>query len=184
VLSSPVRRGTPSLAFCIGLVGGGIVSAMVFVVAGSLVRTPLPLAVRWLLVAAVLAAVWLRDLGVLKFTLPENRRLVPESVLRLGRHIGPLQFGLEMGTGARTYRPGGLPYAGAVAVLLIASVPAALCAGIGFGLGRAMMTMSNLRYGPDNIWSDEWDRHGRRLGTMMGSAFVLALLVLAASTML
>jgi hypothetical protein len=157
---------------------------MVFVVAGSLIRTPLPQGVRWLLVAAVLGAVWLRDLGVLTFTLPENRRLVPESVLRLGRHLGPLQFGLEMGTGARTYLPSGLPYAGAVAILLIASVPAALCAGIGFGLGRAMMTMSNLRYGPDNIWSDEWDRHGRQLGIMMGSAFVLALLVLAASTLL
>jgi hypothetical protein len=157
---------------------------MVFVVAGSLIRTPLPQGVRWLLVAGMLGAVWLRDLGVLTFTLPENRRLVPESVLRLGRHIGPLQFGLEMGTGARTYLPSGLPYAGAVAVLLIATVPAALCAGIGFGLGRAMMTMSNLRYGPDNIWSDEWDRHGRQLGIMMGSAFVLALLVLAASTLL
>ena len=157
---------------------------MVFVVAGSLIRTPLPLWVRWLLVAAVLCAVWLRDLGVLTFTLPENRRLVPESVLRLGRHIGPLQFGLEMGTGARTFLPSGLPYAGAVAVLLIASVPAALLAGIGFGLGRAMMTMSNLRYGPDNSWSDEWDRHGRRLGIMMASAFVVALLVLAAATVL
>jgi hypothetical protein len=183
VLSSPVRRGTPSLAFCIGLVLGGIASAIVFLVAGSLIRTPLPPWVRWLLVAAVLVAVWLRDLGVLKFTLPENRRLVPESVLRLGRHLGPLQFGLEMGTGARTFLPSGLPYAGAAAVMLIASFPAALCAGAGFGIGRAMMTMSNLRYGPDNMWSDEWDRHGRWLAVMMACGFVVALLVLAVATL-
>ena len=184
MLSSPVRRGTPSLAFCIGLVLGGIASAVVSVVAGSLVRAPLPAWLRWLLVAAVLVVVWLRDRGVLRVTLPENRRLVPESVLRLGRHLGPLQFGLEMGTGARTFMTSGLPYAAVAAVMLIASFPAALCAGAGFGVGRALMTMSNLRYGPDNMWSDEWDRHGRWLGVLMASGFVAALGVLAASTLL
>ena len=184
MLSSPVRRGTPSLAFAAGLVGGGIITASVLVVVGSLLRAPLPHTVRWAVVGGALCAVVLRELGVLTFTLPENRRLVPETVLRFGRHLGPLQFGLEMGTGARTFLPSGLPYVGAVAVLLVASVPAAVCAGVGFGLGRAMMTMSNLRYGPDNIWSDEWDRHGRTLGMMMGTAVVLSLLVLAVPTFL
>jgi hypothetical protein len=182
VLSSPVRRGTPFLAFAAGLAVGGVITAAVLVVVGSLVRAPLPDAARWGVLGGVLGAVVLRELDVLSFTLPENRRLVPETVLRFGRHLGPLQFGLEMGTGARTFLPSGLPYVGAVAVLLIASVPAAICTGAGFGLGRAMMTMSNLRYGPDNLWSDEWDRHGNRLGRMMGAAVVLPLLVLAVPT--
>jgi hypothetical protein len=86
-----------------------------------------------------------------------------------------------MGTGARTYLPSGLPYVAAVAVALMASVPAALCAGVGFGLGRALMTASNLRYSTDNGWDDEWLRHGRRLALMMGSAFVVSLLAVTVS---
>ncbi|HEX8346362.1 MAG TPA: hypothetical protein VF657_16710, partial [Actinoplanes sp.] len=118
MLSSPVRRGTPFLAFAAGLAVGGVITAAVLVVVGSLVRAPLPDAARWGVLGGVLGAVVLRELDVLSFTLPENRRLVPETVLRFGRHLGPLQFGLEMGTGARTFLPSGLPYVGAVAVLL------------------------------------------------------------------
>jgi hypothetical protein len=123
-----------------------------------------------------LAALLLREIGVLRFTLPEKRRLVPETVFVLGRHLGPLQFGLEMGTGVRTYLPTGLPYAAAVAVLLFASVPAAVCAGAGFGLGRAMMTISALRYGSDGSWSDEWSTHRRTIASMLTFAVVVALL--------
>jgi hypothetical protein len=179
VLSSPVWRGTPLLAFCLGLVTGGAVTATALVVAGSLLRAPLPEAARWALVAAALGAVLLQDRGVLSFPLPENRRLVPESVFRFGRRLGPLQFGLEMGTGARTYLPSWLPYAAGVAVLLTASLPAALCAGAGFGLGRALMTTSAVRYAADESWHAQWQQHGRRLALLTGSAFVTALAALA-----
>src|SRR5919198_5663269 len=129
-----------------------MITALVLVVVGSLVRAPVPPPARLAVVGLALIAVLLRQLGVLRFTLPENRRLVPETDFRLGRHLGPLQFGLEMGTGVRTYLPSGLPYVGAVAVLMTASVPLALCAGAGFGLGRALMTASSLRYGTDGGW--------------------------------
>jgi hypothetical protein len=170
------------LAFDAGLVVGGMISATVLVVAGSLIRAPLPQPARWAVVGAALCAIGLKELGIVSFTLPENKRLVPESVFRLGRHLGPLQFGIEMGTGARTYLPSGLPYVAAVAVALIAPVPAALCAGIGFGLGRALMTTSNLHYsGGDGAWDGEWLRYGRRLALMMGAAFVVSLLAVIAS---
>jgi hypothetical protein len=175
VLSSPVRRGTPALAFCLGLVTGGMVTATVLLVAGSLVRTPLPQPARWAIVGAALCVVLLQESGILRLSLPQNRRLVPESVFRLGRHLGPLAFGIEMGTGARTYLPSALPYAGGVAVLLLASAPAALCAGAGFGLGRALMTTSNLRYSPDNSWDEQWQRYPRQLGSMMALAFAASL---------
>lgn len=177
MLSSPVWRGTPALAFCTGLVVGGVVTATVLVVGGSLLRAPLPTPVRVALVAATLLVALLRDRGVLRWRLPENRRLVPESVFRLGRHLGPLQFGVEMGTGARTYLPSGLPYPAAVAVLLLAPLPAALCAGVGFGLGRGLMTVAHLRYSTDSSWDDEWLRYGRLLANTVGTAFVLALAV-------
>jgi hypothetical protein len=175
VLSSPVWRGTPALAFCVGLVAGGAVTATVLLVAGSLVRAPLSEPARRVVVGAALCVVLLGEMGILRFTLPQNRRLVPESVFRLGRHLGPLAFGLEMGTGARTYLPSGLPYAGGAAVLLLASVPAALCAGAGFGLGRALMTASNLRYSADSSWDDQWVLRRRELASMMGAAFVVSL---------
>jgi hypothetical protein len=177
VLSSPVRRGSPLAAFCVGLIAGGALSSTVIVVVGSLVRMPLPPWSRLAMVGLALCAVLLRELHVVTFTLPENRRLVPETVLRHGRHLGPLQFGLEMGTGVRTYLPSGLPYVGALAVLFFASVPAAVCAGAGFGLGRALMTTANLRYGQDGSWNGEWLAHRRIVGWMLGSAFAFSLLV-------
>lgn len=178
MLSSPVRRGSPLLTFVAGLAAGGTITATLLVVVGSLVRAPLPVPVRWAVVDLALIAVLLRQSGVLAFTLPESRRLVPQTVFRLGRHLGPLQFGLEMGTGARTYLPSGLPYVGAVAVLMTASLPLALCAGAGFGLGRALMTASSLRYGADGGWYQEWQDHARTLAGLTGAAFMVALLAI------
>ncbi|HEV2782810.1 MAG TPA: hypothetical protein VGX25_25750 [Actinophytocola sp.] len=178
MLSSPVRRGSPRLAFVAGLLAGGTLTAAVLVVVGSLVRAPLPMPVRLAVVGVALIAVLLRRLGLLAFRLPESRRLVPETVFRLGRHLGPLQFGLEMGTGARTYLPSGLPYVGAVAVLMVAPLPPALCAGAGFGLGRALMTASSLRYGADDGWHREWRDHARTLAGLTGAAFMVSLLAI------
>jgi hypothetical protein len=155
-----------------------MITALVLVVIGSLLRAPLPAPARWAVVGAALIAVLLRQLGVVRFTLPENRRLVPETVFRLGRHLGPLQFGLEMGTGARTYLPSGLPYVAAVAVLMTASVPLAFCAGVGFGLGRALMTGSSMRYGADDGWHQEWRDHARTLAGLTGAAFMVSLLAI------
>ncbi|MEU5696209.1 hypothetical protein [Actinosynnema sp. NPDC020468] len=181
MLSSPVWRGTtPALAFQAGLLVGGVLSATVLVVVGSVLRAPLPPVARWSLVAVALVAVLLKELRVLRFTLPENRRLVPESVFRLGRLLGPLQFGVEMGTGARTYLPSGLPYLAAAAVLLTAPLPGALLVGAGFGLGRALMTTANLRY-PGN-WDLQWGRYSSRLALLLGVAFVVVLSGAAWST--
>jgi hypothetical protein len=179
VLNSPVWRGTPAVAFCVGLVAGGVLSATVLVVVGSLVRVPVPTWARLVMLGGALTVIMLREVRVVSFALPESRRLVPETVFRLGRHLGPLQFGLEMGTGARTYLPSGLPYVAGCAVLLLASVPAALCLGAGFGLGRALMTTSNLRYGDDGSWNEAWLTHGRLLAWMLRSAFVAALSAVA-----
>ncbi|HXM54407.1 MAG TPA: hypothetical protein VOB72_03385 [Candidatus Dormibacteraeota bacterium] len=179
MLSSPVWRGTPALAFCAGLVTGGAISATVLLVAGSLVRAPLPGPARWAVVGAAACVVLLHESGRLGFSLPQNKRLVPESVFRLGRHLGPFAFGVEMGTGARTYLPSALPYAAAAAVLLLASVPAAVSAGAGFGLGRALMTTANLRYSADNRWDELWLRRPRQLASMMALAFAASLSAVA-----
>ncbi|GAA3015102.1 hypothetical protein [Actinokineospora diospyrosa] len=180
MLSSPVWRGSPAFAFRVGLLLGGAITATVLVVVGSLARAPLPWWARWALVGAVLVLVALNELRVIDVRLPENRRLVPEGVFRLGRHLGPLQFGIEMGTGARTYLPSGLPYIAATAVLLTASVPQALVAGAAFGFGRALMTTANLNHPGD--WDALWARHARLTAALLSGAFLLSLGTAAVAT--
>jgi hypothetical protein len=171
VLNSPVWRGRPLIAFCLGLLTGGALMSLALLVVGSLVRLALPLGVRVAVVGLLGVAVVLRELGVLRFPVPENRRLVPESVLRLGRFFGPYQFGLEMGTGARTYLPTGLPHAVALAVALLAGVWPALLAGLGFGIGRAAMIVANLRYTDDNAWDGQWVAHHRRITALLALSY-------------
>jgi hypothetical protein len=180
VLSSPVRRGSPLVAFGVGLVAGGLLTATGLLVVGALVRAPLPVPLRWTVVGLATAGVLVRELGTVRIPLPENRRLVPDSVLRLGRHLGPFQFGLEMGTGMRTYLPSGLPYAAAVAVALAAPPSGALLAGAAFGLGRMLTTVSNLRYSDDHQWDDAWRRYARPVSAAMWLVFALSLAAAAA----
>jgi hypothetical protein len=53
-----------------------------------------------------------------------------------------MQFGFEMGTGARTYVPTSAPYILALAIFLLGpAIGTAIVAGIGFGIGRSAVLM-------------------------------------------
>jgi hypothetical protein len=67
------------------LAAAACVMAAGLLVIGSLLRMAIPLWTRLALVTAFAIAVLLREYGLIRFPLPENRRLVPESVFRLGR---------------------------------------------------------------------------------------------------
>lgn len=110
-------------------------------VLGSLVRAPFPLGVRQGVVATGTAILLLREIGLFRFPVPQNARLVPQFVTRVP-FWGALQFGTEMGTGMRTYSPTGLPHIVAIAVLLLASWPEGIMAGAGFAIGRALMLLT------------------------------------------
>jgi hypothetical protein len=181
VLSSSVWRERAKYAFCGGLLIGGVVSALGILLIGSLIRWPLPRTALVVVVVAWTAALAARELGLLSFRLPQNARLVPETVFRHGPVLGPLQFGLEMGTGMRTYVTSGLPYALVAAVALLADPTYALLAGVGFGAGRALMTLSNLGFGPDAAWDEAWVRHQRWLHVVLLLTYAtgLACVVLA-----
>lgn len=148
-------------------------------IAGTLLQAPLPGWSRVALVAAALVAVTLREFGVVSFRLPENRRLVPDTVFRLGRFFGPFQFGLEMGTGIRTYVPSGLPYVTAVGIALLASPVVGIVTGLGFGLGRSLMTVSNVRYGGDGDWDFAWIDNAKFIGRVLLAMLTAALAVAA-----
>ena len=65
---------------------------------------------------------------------------MPQTIVRSSRIGGPLQFGFEMGTGVRTFVPTALPMSLVLLVLLWTSdLRTALLAGLGFGLGRALL---------------------------------------------
>ena len=137
---------------------GALCSGAALLVAGTLLRASLGLSQdeAWVIFGFSLFLLGLRECGVLSFRLPESRRLVPETVFRLGPVWGPLQFGVEMGSGARTYVTSGLPYILACGVLLLASPVAALAAALGFAFGRAAMTVASVASGDTGRWSDRF----------------------------
>lgn len=97
------------------------------------------------------ASIVLRDLGILSLPLPQNSQQVPREVFHRRIVSAALRFGFELGTGVRTYLPAGTPYILALALLLVVDdLPPALAAGVGFGMGRASMTL--FRY-----WSGDGD---------------------------
>ena len=150
---------------------GALATAAGLLLVGSLLRLAVPaVALRWMLLAAVVALV-ARELGLVRFWLPQNKRLVPEHVNRHGRVFGPLQFGFEMGTSLRTYTPSALPHAVALTVALLADPLTTVLAGAGFGLGRAAMTLGNLHYSTDNSWDLAWLDHERLLRTVLVAGF-------------
>jgi len=178
MLGSPVWRGAPKYTFCGGLLLGAVTTAMGLLLVGSLVRLAAPATV-WRVVFAVAAALLvLRELGVMRFWLPQNARQVPEHVHRHGRFFGPLQFGYEVGTSVRTYTPSALPYAAALAVLLLAGPLSTLLTGLGFGLARSAMTLGNLAYSRDHSWDLAWLDHERRIRVVLTAGFVVAATVL------
>jgi hypothetical protein len=171
VLNSPVWRGSPQFAFCLGLVLGALATATGLLVLGSLARLAAPPIVFLTAVVGWFAVIAVREFGLISFPLPQNARLVPESVFRHGRFFGPLQFGLEMGTGLRTYVTSGLPYVALPLVAFFASPLAAVAAGVGFGLGRSLMTTSNLRFSDDNTWDLAFLVHERLIKSVLVAAF-------------
>lgn len=141
MLSSSVRRGSDISGFVAGLFVGAMATTFAFVVAGSLLRAPIPYVVLQVVVAVAAAVLLLQELGLLKFPIPQNARLVPQFVTRIP-FWGSVQFGMEMGTGMRTYSPTALPHVMAIAVVCLASWQHALLAGVGFALGRAVMLLT------------------------------------------
>ncbi|GIH98411.1 hypothetical protein [Planobispora takensis] len=143
MLSSSVRRGSDAAGFIAGLFLGALPTALAFMIVGSVLRAPLPESARQILAGLTAAVFVLREFGVLKFPLLQNARLVPQFVA-LTPFWGSVQFGMEMGTGMRTYSPTGLPHITALCLLLLGSWSDALMAGAGFALGRALMLLTFL----------------------------------------
>lgn len=135
-----------------GLLAGGLLSGLVLWVASGL-AAPLPMGWRYLVILLVGVIAVLRDLGVVRLRLPQNARQIPQDVLRAGPIRGAVQFGMELGTGMRTYVSASTPYLLALAVLLAGQRwQAAVLAGLGFGVGRAASPLIRYLSGEGDGW--------------------------------
>lgn len=124
---------------------GGVFSALSLWVLGAFARDFLPTTMRFLVLAGVCAALFVRETGLVDFRLPQNRRQISQSVPARGAS-GYLQFGFELGTGVRTYLPSALPHLLAASLLLVGQTfTDFLAAGLAFGVGRgvALLTLPN-----------------------------------------
>jgi hypothetical protein len=168
VLGASGRRAFRVLSFGIGLFIGAAATSLSLHVVRVLLAPVLNLApnVIVMLVAACVLLLSLREIGLLRFWLPENRRLVPETVFRLGDFFGSLQFGMEMGSGARTYVSSSIPYMLVLLGFWSGHFVELMVGAIGFALGREIMTVLSVASGESSKWDDHyragtvWQRFG------------------------
>lgn len=163
-------------SYTIGLLAGALAVSLAAMVLGAFVGAiPLPDPVWSALMLVVGMLLSLRHIGVISFWMPENQRLVPETVFRFGPVIGAAQFGLEMGTGMRTYVTSSLPYLLLLDAVLARDPAACVLAGVGFALGRSLMATLSVSSAEPTGW-DQIFKAGRRW-QFWASAIFLAMLV-------
>lgn len=161
-----------------GAILGALTTALIAVVLSGL-ASPLPSVWAAALVAAFAVAAILRDMGVVSFWLPQNARQVPQEVFAFGRSRGALQFGYEMGTGVRTYVTSAAPFVVLVGVILLADGGlVAVVAGVGFGLGRAVMPFARYLSEHRHSWDAQLKSQLRWI--VPASTFICSIGVLAA----
>jgi hypothetical protein len=176
MLISSVWRGGSRWWFSAGLLAGGFASSLVAVALGTLLLRPLlPVLVAVGVILAVFVFVALQEFEIVRRRLPQNARQVPESISADGARYGALHFGFEMGSGVRTYMTSGLPHVLATGVLLVAGWSAALLAGLAFGTGRALMTLSRHAYRDDGRWDRSLARYETPIRILMTLATALTL---------
>jgi hypothetical protein len=124
-------------------------------VAGALPQALVPGPVRAGVFGLLAVLVLGREVGVWRFAVPENARLVPEDVQHRAQW-GAWQFGFEMGTGMRTYSPSALPHLALAAVVLVVPLPAAFAVAAGFAGGRALMPVLSNAWSDDGGWTELW----------------------------
>ena len=129
-----------------------------------------------LLVAGALF-VWFVKEGPLahRIALPESRRQIPAEVFRGSLTHGAFRFGLELGTGVRTYAPASAPYI-LLLVVLVGHLPlgAALSVAMGFGVARAVPLIIQLTASDRRRFAREHSRRHELLSATFASAVILA----------
>ncbi len=134
------------IAYLLGTTSGALLTTVVVWVLSGFVE-PLGEALKAAVLTAGAVFIVLCKQGPLArfVSLPESRRQIPAEVFGGSLIRGAYRFGLELGTGVRTYVPSSAPYILLLAVFLARLTLAdALLVGLGFGVGRAFPLMIQL----------------------------------------
>ncbi|UUW92646.1 hypothetical protein [Pimelobacter simplex] len=172
MLIASVWRGWARGTFIAGLLLGGLLATSIAVAVGSLVlRSWIPEGTtRRAVVGVVVVIAWARDAGVVRFKIPQNARQVPEAIALQGQRLGAFQFGVEMGTGMRTFMTSMLPHVVVAAALLLCSWPEGAFMGICFGFGRAIVPLARTFADNEDRWSDAFSKRERTIQVSLGLA--------------
>ena len=150
------------MVFVFGLLVGGLISAALLALVGVLLfRWWISAWLSMALVSGAFVLATLADLRVLALPKVHNARQVPQAVQRRGPVVGALQFGVEMGSGARTFMTGYLPLVVALALVLIVPWQGVALIGISFGAGRSIVPLVRASSHNDSHWSNNFMRHAR-----------------------
>jgi len=149
-------------AFAAGLSLGGLASGfLVGLLAALLPFSPTPSSLLILIVLVVALVVY--DLQADVVRLPQRRSLIPQDVFLHSRAEGFFRFGLEFGSGIRTFVTSSSPYIVLVALLGTTNDVRLCCAaGLAFGLGRSVGPLQAV-FADQTLWSSDLTRVSRHM---------------------
>lgn len=159
MLTSPVggQRNTTSTRllqnYALGLMIGASLSATgVLVLSGLASGIPAPVGYAAVAAAAIVAVG--RDTGLVSFPIPQNARLVPKDIFdRHGWLAASLIFGVEMGSGVRTYVTSSVPYVLVISLVFLGpGVALTYLAALGFAFGRLPIMLGRSRSRDQAVW--------------------------------
>jgi hypothetical protein len=82
-----------------------------------------------------------------------------------------------MGTGVRTYLSATTPFALVVGVTMFASFGSCLAAGLGFGVGRAVLPLQRFLSGAPDQWDNSLDKSTRWLPQISSASVLVAVAI-------
>jgi hypothetical protein len=166
------------VVFLAGLAAGGALSGTAAGLLAALLPWT-PSAGSAVVVAVIAVALAVHDLRAGTVELPQRRSLIPQEVFLRGHARGFLRFGVEFGSGTRTYVTSASPYI-LIALMLgvSASFTAVVAAGVAFGAGRSVAPLQAV-FADEEHWSRDLGRTAR-LVERSGSALAAAVAVTVA----
>lgn len=182
MLSVSGRRALSLASYTLGLFLGASITISVAVAVALPIQQVIPSTVVQPLLVLVATILFIaHDLRLISLPLWQNARLVPQTVFRFGPIVGAWQFGVEMGSGVRTYITSAFAYMPVVLMLLVPlSWLIPLGAAVGFALGRGSMALVSVASGDTSGWVGTFNRASTsRVLLQFGAGTVVAGLALA-----
>lgn len=180
VRGAPILGRVPGLvAFTAGVSVGGLVTLTAAHVGGGLVSW-VPSGVREGFAVAALLLAAAHAAGLVRLRLPQRHGMIPIERFDRRPSSGQWLFGLELGSGLRTYLPAPAPHVVASLVLLHVVPASALpVLAVGWGLGRALPLVARLGDGGRGGWGGRTELSARAAvvgtwATVVSGALILA----------